>query len=1161
MTSQVRLVVPIAACGIMALLASGLLRHGVAPAPEPPNSSRPTLRVSTETPAPLPVKLIARPMTLGATALRRPDEVPAWAVPFGSEFWRSHMPASARLARLTSVTPFSAGKLADAIERVTHAFEVCLPRSNGGGGVRTHRPYREDPLIEAKAHGYRARLEASALTLAPGGVGQDNPLISVRTLGVSRSATDRCCGAAQGTEWCVVGNTAQRQVDPGSGLVEHYEIRSDGVELAWILGRPPSGAGDLSIEAEIAGAQLNSSWAEDSGGAPGGALPRCFVGPALAIDQTGRQWQIPLETSGQTFKARVPQSVLIEAQFPLVIDPLITPDFGMDAVTGGASPGTRAHPAIAANLSGYLLVWSQGKSEMGEAGVFAARITPEGALSDPYGFQISAQAAEQSSVAIAANDNLFLVAWSAPHGTSTTDWDILGARVSSSGVLLDAAPLPIITAASIQCSPAVAGNGLNFLVAWRDNAYTGIAGATVGADGTVSPRSVLLNATGEQYTPAVASLGTNYLVVAQDYRKATVNSYYSDIFGARVDGTGKLVDTNGFAICTNAFSQWNPAVTSDGTKYLVVWQDYDIEGSDLRAARVTPEGVVLDTNSFVICHAANAQGYPAVAAQDGTFFVLWQDYRNSGAANYEAQIYGARVSPEGSVLDPGGIALSSARGGQYYPALVAAKGSCVAVWQDFRNNPGTVLSDVYGAQLNAATLAPIRAESMLSGAPNAQVSPSIAVLGTNYLATWADNRDGSSTGWDICGARLDGNGTLLDPGALWICTATNRQADPAVAAGSNTFFVAWSDWRNTPYTMQQPDIYGTLISPEGKVQQPDGIPICTATNAQSSPAVAAFGTNFLVVWQDARFAQPPGSSRLDIYGARVAPTGDVLDAGGFPICTNVAIQTNPVVAATATRALVAWTDYRLNATFPDVYGARVNPDGAVVDTNGLPICNRAGSTQNLPAIATDGSGFLVVWADSRNGTTMAPDIFGAYVTDSGLVSPTNGLPIRTGVGPQTAPAVAFNGLDYLVSWQEAVNTTTPAGIYAVQVGNDSALSLGPLMIVETNLMAQTVPAVVASPDDRFLVLHEGSSGLVRRVTGNFVNSEAVPRLSGGTLSTTGFELRFRGALGETYLIETSEDLRVWSPLWRFTNSAPSSVLTDSGATNHASRYYRAVLIQ
>ena len=412
------------------------------------------------------------------------------------------------------------------------------------------------------------------------------------------------------------------------------------------------------------------------------------VGSAFAVDQNGRSWQLAVAAADNSLRVTVPASVLAEARFPLAVDPLITPEFGLDEPTDGPSPCTRAAPVVAASESGYFVAWSHGKSDITDAAVYGARVDAAGTLLDPYGILISTQAGEQTVCAISANKGMVLVAWAALHGTSTMDWDILAARILPDGTVLDSPPLPICNVVtSVQNSPATAANGENFLVAWRDSRNTGIYGTLVGADGSRSATNgiSLLNGpnVSEQIHTAAAALGTNYLVVAQDYRKATSSAYNSDIYGARIDGKGVLLDPTGFAICTNSGSQFHPAVASDGTSYLVVWQDYDLAGGDILGARVSPEGSVLNTNALVICHGANLQAYPTVAAENGTFLVAWQDYRDSAGDNFEGRIYGTRVSGEGSVIDPDGVKLSSAVGGQYHPSVAARSGEWLAVWQDF----------------------------------------------------------------------------------------------------------------------------------------------------------------------------------------------------------------------------------------------------------------------------------------------------------------------------------------------------------------------------------------------------------------------------------------------------------------------------------------------
>lgn len=61
--------------------------------------------------------------------------------------------------------------------------------------------------------------------------------------------------------------------------------------------------------------------------------------------------------------------------------------------------------------------------------------------------------------------------------------------------------------------------------------------------------------------------------------------------------------------------------------------------------------------------AAGDQLHVAVAFDGSNYLVVWEDHRSSGS-----DIYGARVTPAGTVLDPGGIAISAGSGDQINPA-------------------------------------------------------------------------------------------------------------------------------------------------------------------------------------------------------------------------------------------------------------------------------------------------------------------------------------------------------------------------------------------------------------------------------------------------------------------------------------------------------------
>ncbi len=117
-----------------------------------------------------------------------------------------------------------------------------------------------------------------------------------------------------------------------------------------------------------------------------------------------------------------------------------------------------------------------------------------------------------------------------------------------------------------------------------------------------------------------------------------------------------LVDTNITSIPALG-SQNLPAAAFDGENFLVVWQDCRHGAdADIHGARVSPLGVLLDSTGIAISTAEGTQDCPTVAFDGMNFPVAWSDGR-AGAAR---DIYGARVSSRGVVLDPGGIPISVA---------------------------------------------------------------------------------------------------------------------------------------------------------------------------------------------------------------------------------------------------------------------------------------------------------------------------------------------------------------------------------------------------------------------------------------------------------------------------------------------------------------------
>lgn len=358
---------------------------------------------------------------------------------------------------------------------------------------------------------------------------------------------------------------------------------------------------------------------------------------------------------------------------------------------------------------------------------------------------------------------------------------------------------------------------------------------------------------GDQFTAAVAFDGTrypfdgaNYLVVWQDSRDSP-----SRIYGARVSPAGSVFDQGGVAISQGSGEHRAPVIAFDRTNFLVVWE----ANGDIQGTRVTRAGHVLGP-TISISTAPNAQGLPAIEFDGTNYLVTWQDERSGGPV-----IFGARVTPSGNVLDPGGIPISGSVGG---------------------------------------------------------LGPALAFDGTNYLVAWYGAASNNSY---IYGARVSRGGAVLDPGGIPISVGSQIRRLPSIAFDATNYLVAWE------YDFGQADIYAARVTTAGTVLDANDVMISDAPGDQRRPKVAFTGFDHLVTWDDAR------SGNADIYGARVTPGGAVLDPAGRQITAEQSQQSRPAVTSAWANNLVVWEDSRLGNR--KIYGARVSPTGIVLDPSGI----------------------------------------------------------------------------------------------------------------------------------------------------------------------------------------------------------------------------------
>jgi hypothetical protein len=726
----------------------------------------------------------------------------------------------------------------------------------------------------------------------------------------------------------------------------------------------------------------------------------------------------------------------------------------------GRVPAFGDQGAVATATDGVnsFFVWQDMRGSM-DFDIYGCRVSPDGTILDPAGIPISTAPFDQLTPTVAYDGRNYLVAWQdGRSGTST----IFGARVTGAGEVLDPEGVALCNVVSGQREPAASASEGLFLVVWQDNreGIWHVFGCRVLPDGSVLDPSgfPICRAQNSQWTPAATSDGTNFLVVWQDFR----SDPHSDIYGARVSPDGALLDTAGFAISTAAEGQGLPSAAFDGVNFLVAWEDTrGGQYADIYGCRVTPQGIPLDPNGIVVCVAGYGQTAANIASDGSSSLVVWADSRPGTYCD----IYGSRVTRQGVVLDPSGIAIGVGEFHQLAPAVVYAGGSYSVAWTDERSFPW---DDIYGARVTAEGGLPDSTGFAISIAAYDQGRPAAAFDGSSYLVAWHDRR--ASTYGDIIASRVSSTGAVLDSAGIAITQAPCWHWDPAVARGATDFLVVWSDGRGG----QHWDVCGARVTSVVNVLDSSGFVIRSSANfAQRFPTSVAFdGLNFLVVWQQAY------SGSRDIYASRVTSDAVVLDTGGIHVATGTDWQRSPVVTFDGTNFLVVWVEEHGGVAQFDIFGARVNSAGTVLDSNGFAISN-ADYHQWSPTVARGDSVTMVVWTDWRGGQDKS-DIYGARVTSTGLVLDTLGIPFSTAEDWEETPSVAFNGTDFLVTWQSRHgNVCDLRGARVTQQG--IVLDTATVVSQEGN---QWYPALVAGASGQVLLVYQGWAGSVSGRTYN-----------------------------------------------------------------------------
>lgn len=577
--------------------------------------------------------------------------------------------------------------------------------------------------------------------------------------------------------------------------------------------------------------------------------------------------------------------------------------------------------------------------------------------------------------------------------------------------------------------------------------------------------------------------------------------------------------------------QSGAAVSVGEAVTLVAWADDRAEplaysGSDIVAVRYAPDGTPLDLDVLRIAPSHAQELMPRIAFGQGTFLVVWWAItRSPNGSGGDGLVRAARVSPDGTVLDPEGIELASNAGP---PVVAFVKDRFLVAFEPNAGGPLRVVpvstSGAVGATVAVADHA---------------FEPSIASDGSNAILAYVSEPSVTNRAYHL--ALLGPDGTPQTE----LSWPTPLGQPTAVAGGPTGFVAAWTyDGQVTnvrrldsklkwvdPSPIQEPlgrvsmarDTNGYLLaglaSGVGIRRLDDSAttlgPVVALPKDGPNPhypEVASSGANRAVVWAD--------TSGEDIHRVRIDASGAPLDAVPQLGAHGRASQLLPALGRLANAPFLAFVEAsRLQRTLRY----------ALLDQDGSAPAGAVGSIPGAtaPAIATGTQATLLVWESAGQAAIEA-----AFVQPNGSLGKPIGVASGWSIQDLTyyveRPHVAATSNGFVVVYHYFGGDTSESSLHAVTLSADGdvlgtqplgsgtdAIPIGvgasALVALRGNVfysseltvrtLSNAAPVVIGkiAPGELPALASDGGRALVvwtddptRRVRGRFIDAAGVP---------------------------------------------------------------------
>lgn len=413
------------------------------------------------------------------------------------------------------------------------------------------------------------------------------------------------------------------------------------------------------------------------------------------------------------------------------------------------------------------------------------------------------------------------------------------------------------------------------------------------------------------------------------------------------------VASDDFVIDDNQF--WPATVVYNGRDFLAYWWEETSAGQRIVGVRLSAEDrVVLDETPLVIVPdvPVGAMDQLEIATNGDDYLFVWR----MSLDRHGTEVHAALVrGKNGTVVNEGRTRLG------LFPAHRPVEFSVTSIAENFFvvTNDTVSRTGTWIASADVAMTPMALPHSLPEGGDlvNHQNTPQVVAGDGEYLVVWSDSRNERETGADIYAAFFDAQGNRLTEEAVRVTGASGDQMGPKAAWNGADYLVVWQDFRNL--ASSGIDVYGARLSGESHaLLDSTDIAISTVPDSQAVPAVAASGSAFLTVWADCRDCD---ENAYNLYGARIDADGLVLDPDGALVAAPSADALFvPAVAAGNGMVYAAWNN-------DDVWVAALPEGETTPETTlslGLPV-------NAYPSLGVGDAGLWVLSANVSNGLDLA----------------------------------------------------------------------------------------------------------------------------------------------------------------------------------------------